>query len=64
VVADQEIIRDVLADLSVNLRLQQERLGQDAMHGAVEVGEGQPRQFKARLIDYVVTHGRAPVQAE
>jgi hypothetical protein len=42
VIGDQEVIRDVLADLSADLRLQQEGLGQDAMHRPVEVREDQP----------------------
>jgi len=32
VIGHQEVIRDVLADLSADLRLQQEGLGQDALH--------------------------------
>jgi len=42
VIGDQEVIRDVLTDLPVYLRLQQERLRQDAMHRPVEVREDQP----------------------
>lgn len=39
---DLDLVRDVLTDLSVYLRLQQKGLGQDALHCLVEVGEDQP----------------------
>jgi hypothetical protein len=61
-VRDKEVVRDVLTDLSVYLRLQQERLGQDAMHCTVEVREDQPLQFKPGLAapnaDSVRSRGR------
>jgi hypothetical protein len=39
----------------------QEGLGHDAMYGGIAIGEEQPRQFKARLVDHVVAHRRGPI---
>jgi hypothetical protein len=60
VIGYQEVIRDVLTDLSRYPHLQQERLGQDAMHRPVEVSKYQPRQLQARLIDHMVALQYSP----
>jgi len=40
--------------------LQQERLRRDRRHVAVEVGQQQPRQLQAALVDHVPAHRHGP----
>lgn len=55
-IGQQQVVRDVLADLAVDIGIKQERLGDDVPHLWGEVGEQQPPQFQPRLIDHVVAH--------
>jgi hypothetical protein len=57
-VGEQEIVRDVLADLPLQHGLKQEGLSHDAMDAAIEVREEQSGQLQAGFVDHVIAHGR------
>jgi hypothetical protein len=56
----QQEIRHMPASRPGHAGLQQERLRRDRRHVAVEVGQQQPRQLQAALVDHMPARRRGP----
>ena len=61
-VPNQEVVRNVLAQLPLDASSQQKWLGNEMLHTGVEIGKKQPGQLKSRLIDDVTADGTRPVR--
>ena len=61
-VGQKQEVRHVPADPTIHSGAQQKRLCDQLPHRGVIVGQHQPRQLQARLIDHVVTISRRPVR--